>query len=123
MMTGALMRGSSFGGLGDLLPCLPGRGRQCLFSHPSRPRWRDHAHAQHPLGRAQEIDSAGNGPPAIARFFEKAKALEPLFLFERRHIAIESAAGDFKPKQCEPVLKPVERDEVAVPRDALVEAA
>src|ERR1700686_116330 len=122
MITGALMRGSSFRRLGDELPRLPRRRRQCLFSHPSRPGWRDHAHAQHPLGRPQEIDSAGNGPPAIARFFKEAESLEPLLLFERRSIAIESAAGDLESKQRKPVLEAIKRDEIAIPRHSLLAA-
>src|SRR6266849_2076641 len=103
MITGALMR-NSFRRLGDELPRLPRRWRQCLFSHPPRPGWRNHAQAQHALGRAQEIDSAGNRPPAIARLFKEAESLEPLLLFERRNVAIEPAAGDLESKQRKPVL-------------------
>src|SRR6266581_769151 len=114
------MRGSSFRRLGDALPRLPRRRRQCLFSHPSCPGWRNHAHAQHALGRPQEIDSAGNGPPAIARFFKEAESLEPLLLFERWHIAIEPAAGDLESKQRKPVLEAIERDEIAIPRHRLL---
>src|ERR1700682_5054608 len=121
MITGALMR-SSFSRLGDELPRLPRRRRQCLFPHPSRPGWRDHAHAEHALGRSQEIDSAGNGPPAIARFFKEAESLEPLLLFERRHIAIKTDAGDLESKQRKPVLEAIERDEIGVPGDRLLAA-
>src|ERR1700694_2215012 len=121
MITGALMR-SSFSRLGDELPRLPRRRRQCLFPHPSRPGWRDHAHAEHALGRSQEIDSAGNGPPAIARLFKEAESLEPLLLFERRHIAIEPAAGDLESQQRKPVLEAIKRDEIAILRHSLLAA-
>src|ERR1700719_431351 len=116
------MRDSSFGRLGDELPRLPRRRRQCLFPYPSRPGWRNHAHAQHAFGRPQEIHSAGNGPPAIARFFKEAESLEPLLLFERRHIAIEPAASDLESQQRKPVLEAIKGDEIAIPRHGLLAA-
>src|SRR5450631_330161 len=119
MITGALMRANSFRGLDDELARLARHRRQRLLSHPPRPGRRDHPHAQHTLGRTQEIDAAGNGPPAVARFFEEVESLEPLFLLERRHVAIEPAARDLEAEQREPVLQAIERNEIAVPGHGL----
>src|ERR1039457_6446692 len=120
MITGALMREGSLGGLGDELPRLAGDRRQGLLSHAARPCWRDHPHAQHALGRPQEIDPSGYGPPAIAGFFKESESLEPLFLLEWRRIAIEPASRDLESEQGEPILQPIKRDEVAVPRHCLL---
>ena len=50
------------------------------------------------------------------------EALNPFFLRKGRGIAIETAAGDLEAEQRQPVLEPVERDEVAGPRHRLLAA-
>src|SRR6185437_16003119 len=52
----------------------------------------------------------------IASALEEAEAREPFLLRERRHVAVEPAADYLEAEQRQPVLQPVERDEVAVPR-------
>ncbi len=86
------------------------------------PRRRDHAHAEHALGRAQEVDAAGDRPPAIAGGLEEAEALQPFLARERRRVGIEAAAGHVEAEQRQPVLEAVQADEAAVPRRRLLAA-
>jgi hypothetical protein len=83
------------------------------------PRRCQQTHAQHPLGRAQEIDSTRDRPPAIPGGLEKTEAAQPFLAGEWRRIGIEAAADDFEAQQRQPVFQPVERDEIAVPRRRL----
>src|SRR5690348_13271311 len=74
------------------------------------------AHAEHLLRGAQVVNAAGDRPPAIAGFLEERKSAQPLVLRERRDVAIEAAADDVEAEERQPVLEPVKRNEVAVPR-------
>src|SRR5438552_11344117 len=94
---------------------LPRCGCQRLLAHPARPCRRDHAHPQNALGGAKEVHATGDRPPAISALFEEVEALQPLFLPKGWHVAVETPAGDLEAEQREPVLEPVERDEVAGP--------
>src|SRR5512132_1301124 len=94
---------------------LPRSGCQRLLAHPARPSWRDHAHSQYALSSAKEIHATRDRPPAIAGLFKEMEPLEPLFLRKGWHVAVETAAGDLEAEQRKPILKPVERDEVAGP--------
>src|SRR5689334_7511143 len=80
------------------------------------PRGCKQPHAEHLLRRAQEVDAAGDRPPAIAGLLEERETVQPFLLRERRHVAVEAAADDVEAEQRQPVLQPIERDEVAVPR-------
>src|SRR6266446_9898058 len=118
MTTGALVRTILFDKL-ERLPGLPSDRCKRFFPYAARPRRCDDAHAQHTLGGAQEIHSAGDRPPAIACFLEELEALKPFVLGERRHIGVEPAPGDLESEERQPVLEAVERDEVSVPGHGL----
>src|SRR5450755_3210956 len=119
MTTGAVIRErSSIDDFGALARLLRDRGQRFL-AHAARPLRRDDAHAEQPLGGAQEIDAARDRPPAVAGLFEELEALEPLFLRMRRHVGVESPADHFEPEQRQPVLKSVQGYEVAIPGHGL----
>src|ERR1700674_3297637 len=104
------------------LAYLPRSGCQRLLAHAARPCRCDHAHTQYALGGAKEVHATRDRPPAIAGLFSEVEALEPRFLRERRRVAVEPAAGDLEAEQREPILEPVERDEVAGPGHSLFAA-
>src|SRR5438105_15522620 len=115
------MRRRSLGHVGALTH-LPRGGRQRLLAHAARPCRCDHAHPQNALGGAKEVHAPRDRPPAIAGLLEEVEALNPFFLRKGRGVAIKSAAGDLEAEQRQPVLEPVERDEVAGPRHRLLAA-
>src|SRR5438105_3279523 len=96
-------------------PNLTRLGCEGLLAHAPRPGRRDHAHAKDALGRAQEIHPAGDRPPAVTGLLEKVEALQPFLLGEGRDVAIQAPTGDLEAEQREPILEPVERDEIAGP--------
>src|SRR6266540_1657058 len=102
------------------LAYLPRRGCQRLLAHSARLCRRDHAHPQNALGGAKEIHTTRDRPPAISALFKEVEALQPLFLRKGWHVAVETAAGDLEAEQREPVLEPIERDEVAGPGHRLL---
>src|SRR2546425_1052021 len=121
MTTGALLLLGSFDKLERLLR-VPGDRRKRLLAHAPRPRGRDYAHPQYALGRAEEVHTARDGPPAVSRLLEEFAALEPFVLRERRHIRVEPSSRHLEAQQCEPILEPIKRNEVAVPGHALLAA-
>src|SRR6266508_2651861 len=112
MTTGAVMRRRSLEHVGAF-PRLTRLRRQRLLTHAPRPGRCDHAHAEHALGRAEEIDAPCDRPPAVAGLLEERKTLQPLLLPERRSGAVELAAAAPEAEQRQPVLEPKEGDEVA----------
>ena len=54
------------------------RRERLLAPLAALPRRREHAHAEHRLGRAQEVDAARDRPPAVAGRLEEAEAVQPL---------------------------------------------
>jgi hypothetical protein len=63
------------------------------------------AHAMHALDRAQQVDAAGKGPPAIAGGFDEMPALQPAFMGAGRRVTAEAAALDLEAQQLQPVLE------------------
>ncbi len=91
------------------------RRKRFLAALAALPGRLEEAHAEHLLRRAQEIDAAGDRPPAVAGLLEEREPAQPLLLRERWHVAVEAAADDIEAEQRQPVLQAIERDEVAVP--------
>ena len=90
----------------DALARLRAAGAQRLLApFAALPAGREHAHAEHSLGRAQEVDAAGDRPPAIAGRLEEAEAVQPLLAGERRRVGVEAAADDVEAEQRQPVLQ------------------
>src|SRR6266404_4972323 len=103
-------------------PNLARLGCEGLLAYPPRPGGRDHAHAKDTLGRAQEIHAAGDRPPAVTGLLEKVKALQPFLLCEGWDVAVQPSTGNFEAEQRQPILEPVERDEIARPGHRLLAA-
>src|SRR6266581_4311277 len=99
---------------------LPRRRREGLLADASRPCGRQNTHAEHALGRSQQIHGTPDRPPTVASLFEKSEARQPLVLRERRHVAIEPPADHLESKQRQPVLQAVQGDEISVPRHRLL---
>src|SRR5437867_670828 len=78
---------------------------------------RAHPRAHVALDRANDVDAAADRPPAVARLFHEAEALEPAPLRERRRVTAETSAGQLEPEQREPVLQPQQTDELSAPGD------
>src|SRR5260370_313573 len=70
-------------------PNLARLGCEGLLAHPPRPGGRDHAHAKDALGRAQEIHTARDLPPAVIGVLEKVKPLQPFLLCEGWYVAVQ----------------------------------
>src|SRR6516165_8156164 len=117
---GAVMR-RSLAHVGALAHLSRSRSER-LLAHAPRPCRRNHAHPENALHGAQEVNAAGDRPPAVARLLEEVASLQPALLMERRDIAVKPAAGDLEAEQREPVLQPVERDEIAGPGHRLLAA-
>src|SRR5207249_7565609 len=121
MVTRGLMPPGSLDPL-HALPRLPRRRCERLLANASRPRRRQDTHAKHALDCSEKIHRAANRPPPVTGLFQKGRASQPLFLGEWRHIAIEPSTDHLESKQGQPILQPVQGDEIAIPRHRLLAA-
>ena len=72
---------------------------------------RHEAHALDALHRADDIDAAGDRPPARAGLLHEVEAIEPQLLPERRRIAAELAAVQLEAEHAQPVAQPEQPEE------------
>src|SRR6267143_1548062 len=105
----------------DMQSVLPLRDRgQGFFGNALvAPFRQDQAHAHVAFDRANDVNSAADRPPALARLLHEADALEPAALGERRGVAAEATAGQLEAEQREPILEPQQTDEPAAPGNLL----
>src|SRR6266540_4685470 len=114
MRTGSALASLALFDMQSVLP-LRHRSQGFLGGALVAPFRHDQPHAHFALDRANDIDAAADRPPAVARFFHEAEALEPPALGERRGIAAEATAGQLEAEQREPILEPQQTDEPAAP--------
>src|SRR5258705_798040 len=103
----------------DMQSVLPLRDRgQGFFGNALvAPFRQDQAHAHVAFDRANDVNSAADRPPALARLLHEADALEPAALGERRGVAAEATAGQLEAEQREPILQAQQTDKPSPPRD------
>lgn len=69
----------------------------------------------HAFDRMNQVNPAAQGPPAIARRFEKTKSRQPGCPINWWCIAGHTPSSQFEPHQREPILDPGEVNETAMP--------
>src|SRR5216684_4265128 len=114
MRTGSTLRSRALFDMQSVLP-LRHRSQGFLGGALIAPFRHDQPHAHVALDRANDVDAAADRPPAVARLFHEAEALEPAPLRERRRVTSETSTGQLEAEQREPILQPQQTDEPSAP--------